>query len=324
MSNLSTAGLPLWRKRSFWNEVANEHVAKLDIEFLDERRFHGTISHVSAGPVTLISVYCTAAHIRHARPPKDLDAEPGYIIVAPLHREFELRVGAEKSCMVGTGDICLLDLAQPHEAVHAEGVRLLCVEIPRLTLEERAPGIHLQAGRLLARDSITARTLSSLLQTLGRELAAGCARELPHRLGGGLLELIAAAYQTQTDATVPREARTGARTFRQYIDSRLAEPELKPAAVARHFGISERYLRMVLQADGESFSAYVLRRRLVRSAQKLGDPRYADMSIMEIALDSGFHSATHFADVFKSRYGRCPRAYRREPERQSELEAASA
>ena len=70
---------------------------------------------------------------------------------------------------------------------------------------------------------------------------------------------------------------------------------------------------MVLKADGESFSAYLLRRRLMRCAQRLCDPRYAGTTILEIALGAGFSSATHFADAFRARYGRCPRAYRKEP-----------
>ena len=77
--------------------------------------------------------------------------------------------------------------------------------------------------------------------------------------------------------------------------------------------MSERYLRMVLSADGETFTAYVLRRRLMRCAQRLRDPKFAGTTIMEIALSAGFSSATHFADAFRARYGRCPREYRKEP-----------
>ena len=312
MGNLSTAGLPPWHKESFWNEIANEHNSQLEIEVLDFERFDGTLNRVSAGPVDLISVYCAAAHVRHTRPESADDVEPGYILVTPLHRQFELRVEGSTPVIVGTGDICLLDLARSHEAVHSEGVRLLCVDIPRPTLEHQVPGIHRLAGQLLVQASVASRTLSGLLQTLGRELAAGCASELPHQVGTSLLGLIAAAYQTELTSANQRGARTCARTYRGYIDLRFSEPGLTPAIVASHFGISERYLRMVLKADGENFSTYLLRRRLMRCAQRLRDPKYAGTTIMGIALSSGFCSATHFAEAFKARYGQCPREYRKE------------
>jgi AraC-like DNA-binding protein len=312
MGNFSTAGLAPWHKESFWNEVASEHNSRLEIEVFDAERFDGTLNRVSAGPVDLISVYCAAAHVRHARPSAG-DAEPGYILVAPLHRHFELRVESAMPVIVGQGDVCLLDFAHPHEAVHSEGVRLLCVDIPRPTLEGLAPGIHRLAGQLLVQDTVAARTLSGLLQTLGRELAAGGTSELPHQVGTSLLGLIAAAYQSQLASGSQRGARTCARAYRGYIDLRLTEPGLKPASVASHFGVSERYLRMVLKADGETFSAYLLRRRLMRCAQRLRDPKYAQMTILDIALGAGFSSATHFADAFRARYEQCPREYRKEP-----------
>lgn len=323
MGNFSTTGLPSWRKVSFWNALASEHFSHLEIEALDIKRFDGTLKRVSAGPVDLVSVYCTAAHVRHWGQSTGAP-ELGYILVAPLHRQFELRVGSAKPVIVGTGDVCLLDLAYPHEAVHAEGVRLLCVDIPRPTLEGHAPGIHRMAGQLLPQDTVASRILSGLLQTLGRELAAGCTSELPHQLGTSLLGLVAAAYHSPLASGIPRKTRMGACDYRQYIDLRLTEPGLKPATVAKHFGISERYLRMVLKADGESFSAYLLRRRLIRSAHRLRDPRCAETTIMDIALDAGFSSATHFADAFKARYGRSPREYRREPGPRQRLELAAA
>jgi AraC-like DNA-binding protein len=244
----------------------------------------------------------------------------------PAHRQFELRVESAKPLIVGTGDICLLDFAQPHEALHVEGVRLFLVRIPRATLEGYAPGIHRMAGQLLVQDSVASRTLAGLLQTLGRELAAGNTSELPHQVGASLLGLIAAAYQPQMALGVHRGTRTTARDFRGYIDLRLTEPGLRPETVASHLGVSERYLRMVLKADGETFSTYVLRRRLMRCAQRLHDPRFAAMTIMDIALGAGFSSATHFADAFKARYGRCPREYRKEtgPWKHRDLAAAAA
>ena len=90
-----------------------------------------------------------------------------------------------------------------------------------------------------------------------------------------------------------------ARAYRAYIDSRLTEPELRPADVAHHFGISERYLRSVLSADGEPFSSYILRRRLMRCAGRLTYPESRWSTITAIAFEAGFSNAAHFVQASK-------------------------
>ena len=311
MEDVSTAGLPSWRKASFLGDLAAEQFSSMEIKALDLVRLDGTLRLVSAGPVDLASVYCAAAHVRHRWLPGAGAVQPGYRLTAPFQGQYELSVGPAKAITVGMGDICLLDLAHSYEARNTDGVRLLSVDIPRSTLEHRAAGIRRLTGQLLARNTVAFRTLLGLLHTLGRELAAGYTRALPHEVGTSLLSLVAEVVQSRMDSGNSRGVRAAGQDCLGYIDQRLTEPDLTPATVARHFGISERYLRMVLQAEGESFSAYLLRRRLMRCAEKLRDQRYAATTIMDIALAAGFNSPTHFADAFKVRYGLTPREYRR-------------
>jgi AraC-like DNA-binding protein len=42
----------------------------------------------------------------------------------------------------------------------------------------------------------------------------------------------------------------------------------------------------------------------------LADPQFADSSITEIAFGVGFEDMSHFARVFKSRFGVAPSAWR--------------
>jgi AraC-like DNA-binding protein len=107
-----------------------------------------------------------------------------------------------------------------------------------------------------------------------------------------------------------RGAHARAKACREYIDSRLTDPDLHPAEVAAHMAVSQRYLRAVLAADGETFSSYVLRCRLQRCAQLLTDVDWRHRTITEIAFYSGFSSATYFGQAFKTRYGMTPRDYR--------------
>ncbi len=69
-------------------------------------------------------------------------------------------------------------------------------------------------------------------------------------------------------------------------------------------------MRTVLHAGGDSFSGYLMRRRLMRCADRLLDREWDGRTITDIAFDAGFNNVTYFGEAFKSRYGVTPRAYR--------------
>ena len=60
---------------------------------------------------------------------------------------------------------------------------------------------------------------------------------------------------------------------------------------------------------GEKFSIFVLRLRVEFAANLL---RISDLSIKEVAFESGFNSAAYFSNTFKEFYGTSPERYRKE------------
>jgi AraC family transcriptional regulator, positive regulator of tynA and feaB len=172
------------------------------------------------------------------------------------------------------------------------------------------PGARNLVGRLMRPDSGASRMLLGLLRILGNEIGpSGCAGLSP-AFGESVLSFIAATYSSHLGTAGSRGAEARALAFRAYIDSRLTDPDLSPAEVASHAGVSERYLRAVLASQGESFSSYVLRRRLQRCALLLRDSGWSRHTITQIAFQSGFSNVTHFGQAFKKCYGLTPRDYR--------------
>jgi AraC family transcriptional regulator, positive regulator of tynA and feaB len=95
-----------------------------------------------------------------------------------------------------------------------------------------------------------------------------------------------------------------------FVETRLADPELSAGAVARRFGISDRYLRMLFAQDGESVADYVARRRLEECARRLADPRWRHCTVSEVAIAWGFNSLGSFDRAFKQRFQCTPQAFR--------------
>jgi AraC-like DNA-binding protein len=95
---------------------------------------------------------------------------------------------------------------------------------------------------------------------------------------------------------------------RRHIDSHLAQP-LRLAEVARVAGLSETALKQGFRGlFGSSVYAHVLRARCELAERLLRD---GALSVQEVALRSGFGSASHLAAQFKRQFGTTPLQYRR-------------
>ncbi|MBN9267807.1 MAG: helix-turn-helix transcriptional regulator [Hyphomicrobium sp.] len=84
--------------------------------------------------------------------------------------------------------------------------------------------------------------------------------------------------------------------------------------LAARQGISPRYVQMLFEEAGTTFSDFVLERRLEAARRMLTSPRYSTWSITTIALEAGFGDLSHFNRRFKQRYRMTPGDMRRESE----------
>jgi AraC-like DNA-binding protein len=308
MESFTTRGLPPPLKAAYWNALSSDAFAAMEITPRNISAFDGELRREPIGALTLIDVHSDAVQIRHTRSHVARVTNPSYLLLTPLRGGFELRIDRQAAQRVASGEFCLLDHALPYELQHGDGVRVLCVDIPRATLEGLLPQPALSIGRIMGSDTCLSRLLATLMQGLGSELAPGAQPQFAPTLAQCLLQFVAAAYGDSSDAAPAASTRHQA--LLACIDARLNDPQLGPDEVARAAGISTRRLRALLAEGGESFSAYLLRRRVERCAQLLRDARWRTHSITEIAFRCGFNNATHFGYAFKRRYGLTPREYR--------------
>jgi AraC family transcriptional activator of tynA and feaB len=311
MESFSTHGLLASKKVGYWNEINSDTFAALEITPRDTERFDATLKREPAGPLTVIDVRSAAVRLHHTHAHVARTPTPSFLLLAPLTRELELKIGHAPGVVVHSGEFCLIDHARPYEIAHGDALRTLCIDVPRHRLEDRLPRTDSVIGRVMRQDNAMSRMLAALLQSVGHELQRSAAANFSAAFGQSLFGFLVATYLPHSEVRIGRGVKGRARAYRDHIDSRLTESELSPADVATHFRISERYLRAVLHEDGESFSAYLLRRRLERCASALKEPEGDDCTITEIAFRWGFSNATHFGQAFKSRYGITPREYRR-------------
>ena len=78
--------------------------------------------------------------------------------------------------------------------------------------------------------------------------------------------------------------------------------------ISAHVGMNKSaFCTFMRRHAGISLSEYVNALRLTRAMEKLS---HSDSTIAEIALDCGFQNVTYFNRLFRTRYGRTPRAAR--------------
>jgi AraC-like DNA-binding protein len=84
------------------------------------------------------------------------------------------------------------------------------------------------------------------------------------------------------------------------------ETELTLGDLAARHGLSPRYLRMLFEGEGTSFTEFVRDERLKRAHRMLLSPRFADRLISDIAYRVGFNDLSYFNRSFRRRFGCSP------------------
>ncbi|AXK37043.1 AraC family transcriptional regulator [Streptomyces armeniacus] len=103
--------------------------------------------------------------------------------------------------------------------------------------------------------------------------------------------------------------------IRAFIQQRLHDPELSPAAVASAHHISVSHLHRLFQEQGTTVAAWIRQQRLEAASQDLADPRLFEQPVRHIATRWGFTHPAAFSRTFRNHYGVPPTDYRWRAER---------
>ncbi|MGY4478620.1 helix-turn-helix domain-containing protein [Bradyrhizobium sp. USDA 3364] len=141
---------------------------------------------------------------------------------------------------------------------------------------------------------------SALLQA---RLALGHAED-PH-----LADLIDAALQRRSSAVAPPIDKRIARAI-EFVGVHLADGRLTIERLAGVAAMSQfHFARKFKKATGHSPGVYVLQKRLVLAREMLAHRQH--MSIVNIALTSGFASQSHMSTAFMKEFSVSPGQFRK-------------
>lgn len=294
-----------------WQEAICEHYLKVDVCSDDPANYNGFLDKSVIGPTVLTDVYLsrqnifrTYSHIAH------LDKEVIYIMFPSKGSLLVEQSGKEKVSAPGTA--VLFDSTKPYHLTCRDHCQSVYVEIPRSMLAERC-----------SNDIISKPISLNFSEGLGWALISFCKliandsdslnKETEAKIASELINLFAIYIDAETRHKSPYKQISKnfrLKSIKSFIDSRLNDPGLTPAEIAKANGISLRYLHYLFESSGTSVSEWVREQRLIKCQQKLVSDQYEGDSITDIAFSMGFNSSSHFSRLFKKRFGMAPRSFR--------------
>ncbi len=209
----------------------------------------------------------------------------------------------------GDGSAFLISCADPSTAETKSIFEPCAVTISRSLLLSMLPRAEDSLMRLIPAETPALRLLNAYLQTLKDERAIH-SPELDYAVATHIRDLVVLAVGCDRDAEAVaacgglRAGRMAA--IKQWILERLADSSLNVTGAAATQGVSQRYIQLLFESEGTTFSSFVLAKRLALAHRYLSDPMLAGRTIGAIAYDSGFGDLSYFNRAFRTAFNQSP------------------
>jgi len=305
--HLSTEGFPESERAGIFREVFGRQMFRIDFEPLSTGPFHAEI--VARSLPGLDIVWAQSSPMQTGRTAHFIQDGNDNIVfqwaTSPVHgsqlgRTFELR----------PGDAVALSNADANSVTFPSGVTLRGLNIPRAALTYLLRDGEDCIARTIPGSSEPLQLLARYLEILRPPWGALATPELSAAMASHIHDLVALALGASRDAgeTARRRGRRAARlqTIKTRIRENLADGDLSLPVVAAWHKLTPRYVQMLFEDEGTSFTEFLRGERLAAAYRMLASPRFHDKRIADVAFECGFGDISHFNHAFRARYGATP------------------
>ena len=308
----STQGIAAHRKVEFWDEHASGVITSLHVE-PRETAFEASLKAAEFGGIGFVQALSTPTRVIHAPGPAARYSTAAYLV----HMQFKgtcLNRQANTEVLLGPGDFVLCDNTLPCELILGGDNDMLVLRIPQAILRRRIPTPELYINRHMRGDYGSSLLASSFVSLFWERCQRDVVQPTADRLADSVCDLLTAAF---LDSGVAALECSTVQTLwklriRRFIDMNLGNSQLTPSLIAQYFKISPRYVHKLYANEDEPVSRYILRRRLEACHRSLCDAHQAAKTVSTIAFEWGFNNTTHFARVFRDKYGQSPSELRQQ------------
>jgi AraC-like DNA-binding protein len=307
---LSTDELPEQTRFEAFREVYGRTILKHDIELIagSPFRFDGFLcSMPGLGLATALVSPCRAP-----RGPQHIDGDDLVLSIILSGGRVVHQRGRE--AVIRAGEAVLTSGADPGVVSITAASRQISLRVPRAALAPAIVDLDTSLLRPIPHNDPTLLLLIGYVEAV-RDAGAAATPALQDLTVSHIHDLVSLTVGAEREARHLAEQR-GMRAARQAailraIETRSSDQGLSAVAIAAELGVTPRYVHLLLEETGRSFTRHLLERRLERAAALLRDTRWRDRRIADVAAEAGFADLSHFSRAFRRRYGASPSDIRR-------------
>jgi AraC-like DNA-binding protein len=310
--HFSTEALPVTDRVGIFREVFGQRMLRLDMEPVSGHRFQ-TDATVRSLPGFNV-VWASNSPLRVSRTRQLLSDGNDDLLLqwadaagSCVHLGREIALRSQDAVVLSCSDIGSVSFPS--------SVNLISLGVPRSAVGALLRDGDACLGRPVARGSGALRLLLGYVG-LFRGDSEFATAEVQRLAVTHIYDILAVVLGATRDAAQIAETRgvSAARLWavKKEIDRRATDGDLSLSDVAAEFRLSPRYVQMLFERDGTTFTEYLLEKRLACAYRMLLNGRFGSLKISDIAFDSGFADISYFNRAFRNRYGITPSGVRHE------------
>jgi len=214
-----------------------------------------------------------------------------------------------RELVLGDGEAVFVSAADPSSFTHKPPGNMIALRFPKARFAPLLRDGDDCYMRRIPSDAEGLKFLTSYL-ALAWDERATATTELQHMMVNHVYDLMSVMVGATRDAE--RAAQDGGlraarlQMIKQDIAENLDRPDLSAAALAERHRCTPRLLQRLFEAEGTTFTEYVLAQRLASAHRLLVDPLRAGEKISSLAHDCGFSDVSYFYRVFRRHFGASP------------------
>jgi AraC-like DNA-binding protein len=307
----STADLPEQDRLAIWREQYGRKVLRVDVEPRRDTPLEATMISRRGPDLQLLFAAMSAGRIARAR---EFLADGNDELALVVNRAGILRAaGRGREITLRAGDAVLMSSGEVSAFERIATGGSFAMRIPHWILASLVADIDAAVMRFIPRGTPVLKLLMNYADPLLHDdvLAAPDLRRLAVTHVHDLVALTLGALREAANVAQGRGVRAARlATAKAYIADACGNAALSIGTVARHLGVTPRYLQSLFENDGGTFSNYLRSQRLARAHRMLTNPAFESRPVTAIAYEAGFADLSYFNRCFRQRYGATPRDIR--------------
>lgn len=309
--HFSSEALPKRDRMAIWSDLFVRYIAKVQHEELPSTLFYQKGILRKLPGVGLASM--TSSGYRVIRKGQMLDdgTDDVGLTISTEGTGYMSQLGRETPLAPLNG--VLLTSADPFSIHFPELTKFVVVRIPRAALAPAVSDLESLLARPLPQTEALQLLLAYVTKLNDQPLQS---LELRQTVGTHLIDLMTLAVGANRDATEIAQNRglRAARlnTIKADIRAQFANERLSVTDMAQRHQVTPRYIQMMFEAEGTTFTEFMMEERLLRARSLLTDARFVFSTISTIAYEVGFANLSYFNRSFRRRFGMTPSEVRAE------------